>query len=140
MDQDKSITKLAKYIGAEVIVTSNEPLLDKMSGGRPHNVFLLREPQLVFFLTGFRLQGYVLEASPLPKMPIIGLLPVKEGNQTFSVTMDYQSREDEAINGSDVNVNCTAAFSRYPFVIMLDGIVSLTLIQNMQNHIKSLLA
>ena len=39
--------------------------------------------------------------------------------------LDHQSREDEAINGKDTLIGYKPSFSRYPFVLFLDGIVSL---------------
>ncbi|MCJ1385662.1 hypothetical protein MMC17_008785 [Xylographa soralifera] len=79
-------------------------LMDKMSGGRPHN-------------------GYILEASPLPKLPAASLLPVSHTNAPLALALDHQSREDAAINGTDPNIHYGSPFPRYPLLIFLDGIL-----------------
>ncbi|KAL9131282.1 MAG: hypothetical protein Q9217_000770 [Psora testacea] len=78
-------------------------LMDKMSQGRPHN-------------------GYILEASPLPKLPITALERVEESHH-FKVVLDHQSREDEAINGRNHKIDYQTTYLRYPFVLLLDGIL-----------------
>lgn len=65
-----------------------------------------------------------MEASPLPKLPVIGLRPVSGHKAPLHVILDHQSREDEDINGNDTNVKYEVGFPRYPFVLLLDGIVS----------------
>lgn len=45
-------------------------------------------------------------------------------NGTFEVILDHQSREEEAINGIDPRVEYDMGYPRYPFVLLLDGIVS----------------
>lgn len=70
------------------------------------------------------LKGYVLEASPLPKLPVIGLEHVLGPKAPLHLILDHQSREDEDINGNDTNVQYEVGFLRYPFVLLLDGIVS----------------
>ena len=42
----------------------------------------------------------------------------------FVANLEHQSREDEAINGSEGKIEYSSPFARYPFVLMLDGIVS----------------
>lgn len=42
----------------------------------------------------------------------------------FRAILDHQSREDEAINGTDSKIHYVPGFARYPFILMLDGIVS----------------
>ena len=69
-------------------------------------------------------KGSVLEASPLAKMPITGLAPVEKVQGALYVIPDHQSREDEDINGKVNNVKYTVGFPRYPFLLMLDGVVS----------------
>ena len=69
-------------------------------------------------------KGAILEASPLAKMPITGLETVTGRQGALHVIPDHQTREDEAINGNVTNIKYTAGFPRYPFVLMLDGIVS----------------
>ncbi|KAL8642208.1 MAG: hypothetical protein Q9228_001084 [Teloschistes exilis] len=43
-------------------------------------------------------QGYILEASRLPKLPLKGLRSVPVPRSSFEVILDHQSREDEAVN------------------------------------------
>lgn len=78
------------------------------------------------FLFPEKCQGYVLEASPLPKIPVTGLGLVRRPENVFSLDIDHQSREERAINGVASELRCHPNVSRYPFVVFLDGIVSLT--------------
>ncbi|KAL8899824.1 MAG: hypothetical protein Q9192_001384 [Flavoplaca navasiana] len=109
--QDKQVRKLALAANVEVTRVGNDwlKLMDKMSGGRPHN-------------------GYVLEASPLPKLPLAGLKqvpwPAMATRPTFDVTLDHQSREEAAVNGTETAVPYGTGCQRYPFLLLLDGIVS----------------
>lgn len=71
-------------------------------------------------------KGYILEASPLPKLPVTALESVTSNTQkSFSVCLDYQSAEDEAVNGTENRVEFRPIFPRYPFILLLDGIVSI---------------
>ena len=79
-------------------------LMYRISERRPHN-------------------GYILEASPLPKLPVTGFQAVKERNGAFHVVLDHQSREDEAINGTNTGIAYEANFPRYPFVLFLQNIL-----------------
>ena len=79
-------------------------LMDKMSHGRPHN-------------------GLILEASPLPKVPILGLESTEQADPTFSVTLGYQSQEEVKVNGTSSTVENLGAGQRYPLVVMLDGVL-----------------
>lgn len=81
------------------------PLLDKMAGDRPHN-------------------GYVLEASPLPQLPLTSLGPMaeEEGKPGFQVNLAHQSAEDAAVNGTDSFVP-VAKSTHKPLVIVLDQIL-----------------
>ena len=38
--------------------------------------------------------------------------------------LNHQSREDEEINGRDTHINYETSYSRYPLVLLLDGVVS----------------
>ncbi|KAK8116276.1 alpha/beta knot [Apiospora sp. TS-2023a] len=80
--------------------------MDKMAGGRPHN-------------------GCVLEASPLPQLPLKALGPVSEDPDKagFSVELAYQSAEDAAINGSPDFLPYRGPKDRKPFILLLDGIL-----------------
>lgn len=106
-NMDGTVRKLALAREVEIFKVKSDwlPLMDKMSAGRPHN-------------------GYILEASPLPKLPATGLLPVDGYNRPLEVSLDHQSREDELVNGTNPVIKYKTAFPRYPFVLMLDGIVS----------------
>jgi len=106
-NMDSTVRKLALAREVEIFKVKSDwlPLMDKMSAGRPHN-------------------GYILEASPLPKLPATGLLPVDGRNRPLEVSLDHQSREDELVNGTNPVIKYQTAFPRYPFVLMLDGIVS----------------
>ncbi|KAI4284603.1 MAG: hypothetical protein L6R38_001304 [Xanthoria sp. 2 TBL-2021] len=107
--QDKQVRKLALAANIEVTRVGSDwiKLMDKMSGGRPHN-------------------GYILEASPLPKLPVTGLkrVPRPPGTPqpTFDVILDHQSREEEAVNGTGTAVPYGTGHQRYPFLLLLDGI------------------
>jgi 21S rRNA (GM2251-2'-O)-methyltransferase len=109
VQRDAGLERLAKKNGVDVVRVSGDWLriLDKMSGGRPHN-------------------GYILEASPLPRQPIISLgeLTTKDGKTGFQVTLDHQSREEAAVNGTDDFIKDSSNIQgRKPFVLLLDSIV-----------------
>jgi len=70
------------------------------------------------------LKGYVLEASPLPRLPVASLEPVTKPQDTFYADLNHQSREEEAINGTQGVIHSTSNDARYPMVLFLDGIVS----------------
>lgn len=80
-------------------------VLDKMSGGRPHN-------------------GYVLEASPLPRLPVaeLGEMTEQDGERGFKITLEHQSREDAAVNGTSDFIKLPRNSSRNPFILFLDSI------------------
>lgn len=104
--QDNRIRELAlkRSVVVERVKEDGLRLMSKMSAGRPHN-------------------GYVLEVSPLPRLPVAGFQAVKKRNGAFHVILDHQSREDEAVNGADTNIEYEVGFPRYPFVLFLDGIL-----------------
>lgn len=113
-NRDASIERLARKSGVQVIHADASwlRLLDKMSGGRPHN-------------------GYILEASPLPKLPItsLGELGTQGGKPGFLVSLDYQSREEAVINGTENFIPLPCAYAqgngsgRKPLVLLLDSIL-----------------
>ncbi|PGH32562.1 hypothetical protein GX50_04667 [[Emmonsia] crescens] len=114
-----TIIKFGLAAGAQVKqVAGNWPkLLDKMSGGRPHN-------------------GCILEASQLPKLPVDSLLPVTSPSEThFNATVCQQSAEEAEVNGTSGRIPRSAYKdedssstenevkpTRYPFALLLDGI------------------
>ncbi|KAI9849099.1 MAG: hypothetical protein M1837_005329 [Sclerophora amabilis] len=107
IDRDLSLRKLARAAGADAIGVSGEwiRLMDKMSKGRPHN-------------------GYILEASPLPNLPATGLERITSPSFNFSVTLGHQSREEQAVNGTDNLIPYNnGSKNRFPFVLLLDGIL-----------------
>ncbi|KAL2045791.1 hypothetical protein N7G274_002222 [Stereocaulon virgatum] len=105
-NQDMNIRRLARdrNVVVERVKGGWLLLMDKMSLGRPHN-------------------GYILEASPLPKLPVTGFRSVGTQRKSFDVILDYQSREDEAVNGTETEIKYDAGFPRYPLVLFLDGIL-----------------
>ncbi|KAK2783061.1 hypothetical protein FQN53_009365 [Emmonsiellopsis sp. PD_33] len=113
-----SISKFGLTSGVHVKHVSGnwDSLLARMSEGRPHN-------------------GCILEASPLPKVPVDALLPVSSPQDThFTASVCKQSAEEAEVNGIDgriarANQNSddletpTTKSTRYPFTLLLDGIV-----------------
>ena len=111
VQQDNAIYKLALAASVPVSKVRGEweKLLNKMSDQRPHN-------------------GYVLEASPVPKLPVTALEKVESPLETFAVQLGHQSEEELAINstfdihGSLATLPAIGGTQRYPFVVMLDRI------------------
>ncbi|KAF4584098.1 alpha/beta knot [Ophiocordyceps camponoti-floridani] len=81
-------------------------MMDKMSGGRPHN-------------------GIVLEASPLPQKPLLSLGDIEDSDKRlgFYVKLDHQSREDAEINGTENFIPRLTGISPKPFVVLLNHVV-----------------
>ncbi|KAI1133301.1 RNA methyltransferase [Nemania abortiva] len=108
LSQDDMLAKLAQQKGVEVVKVPNDGLrmMDKMSGGRPHN-------------------GCVLEASSLPQLPLKALGPVSEDPKKpgFQVEMAHQSSEEAKINGTSDFVSYQLPKGRNPFILLLDGIL-----------------
>ena len=106
--RDADLERLARRSGVEVARVGSDwlPLLDKMSGSRPHN-------------------GYILETSPLPRLPVtsLGELTERDDSSGFKVKVDYQSREDAAINGTSDFVRVKKTKGRKPLVLFLDSIL-----------------
>ena len=110
-EQDNSVYKLALAAGVAVSRVRGdwERLLNKMSEQRPHN-------------------GYVLEASPIPKLPVTALEKVEGPAERFDVQLGHQSVEELAINstfdihGSLATLQIVGRTQRYPFILMLDRI------------------
>ncbi|CZS96064.1 uncharacterized protein RAG0_05524 [Rhynchosporium agropyri] len=108
-NRDDRIKRLAQKNGIKVVSVGKEslPLLDKMSGGRPHN-------------------GFILEASPLPRLPIthLGEFKSENGQEGFSIAIDHQSKEEADVNGTSNFVRTTPSLpGRKPLVLLLDGVV-----------------
>ncbi|KAI8957776.1 hypothetical protein F5Y11DRAFT_338413 [Daldinia sp. FL1419] len=84
--------------------TAGLRMMDKMSDGRPHN-------------------GFVLEASPLPQLPVRALRELTEAPAPgFNLELAHQSAEEAWVNGTSNFVKCTLPPNRKPFVLLLDGI------------------
>ncbi|KAH6899881.1 hypothetical protein B0T10DRAFT_469022 [Thelonectria olida] len=102
------MTRLAKKHGIPVTIVPNEEqrIMDKMSMGRPHN-------------------GFVLEASPLPQRPIqsLGRLEETATKLGFHVVVDFQTKEEESINGTDTFVKRANDTTPKPFVLLLNEIL-----------------
>lgn len=97
-DKDVEVTKITTRDGLR--------MMDKMSSGRPHN-------------------GYILEASPLPQLPLkgLGILTDDGAKSGFAVELAHQSNEEAAINGTDDFIPYRARDQRKPFILLLDGIL-----------------
>ncbi|CAJ2503256.1 Uu.00g106500.m01.CDS01 [Anthostomella pinea] len=108
VSQDIALEKLAerKDVPIEKVKRDGLPMMDKMSGGRPHN-------------------GCVLEASPLPQLPLKALGSVSEdpARPGFSVELLHQSEEEAKVNGTADFVSYNLPAERKPFVLLLDGIL-----------------
>lgn len=106
--EKSTLRKLALSKGIKVKMAFAEwvDVLDEMSQDRPHN-------------------GVVLEASPLPQLPVTGFRAVPSIEDThFRVDMGPQTREELAVNGSDNRIPILAQHrQRYPVTLLLDGIV-----------------
>ncbi|KAH0556163.1 hypothetical protein GP486_005906, partial [Trichoglossum hirsutum] len=115
--RDADVGGLARRAGVDVIGVPSDGLrlMDKMSSGRPHNVrryplFACREQKESLHPSRrtredtdpFDLsQGYILEASPLPKLPVVSASEVSEKTAgSFQVTLGHQSKEDQLVNGT----------------------------------------
>lgn len=102
------MTRLAKKHNIPITIVPNheQRIMDKMSMGRPHN-------------------GFVLEASPLPQLPIkaLGRLEETTTRLGFHVELDFQMKEEEAINGTDTFVRRANDVMPKPFVLLLNEIL-----------------
>ena len=106
--RDAQLLKLALENDVEVVRVSGDfiRVMDKMSSGRPHN-------------------GYILEASPLPRLPIrsLGKADMESDEPGFNVVPDTQTREEAVINGSHSFISLPSPQSnRKPLVLLLDCI------------------
>ncbi|KAI3398196.1 hypothetical protein diail_9673 [Diaporthe ilicicola] len=107
MEKDQLLAALARKLGVKVEYLEEEslPMLNKMSDSRPHN-------------------GHVLEASPLPQLPITALEELSEDadHSGFKVTVGHQSREEAQINGHEGFVSAEPG-PRLPLVMVVDQVV-----------------
>ncbi|KAE8349866.1 Alpha/beta knot methyltransferase [Aspergillus coremiiformis] len=98
---------LSRNIKVKMAFAGWDRLLDKMSAGRPHN-------------------GCVLEASPLPRLPVRGLGNVPSVEEDyFGVELGTQSREEALVNSTNdrLKIHHWHQRRRYPVVLLLDGVV-----------------
>ena len=108
-ERDSRLERLARKNGIQVLRVGSEwiRLMDKMSSGRPHN-------------------GYILEASPLPRLPVthLGEFRSNDSQEGFEVSVDHQSKEEAAVNGTNSFIQ-TVSYprGRKPLVLLLDSIV-----------------
>ncbi|KUI74184.1 rRNA methyltransferase 1, mitochondrial [Cytospora mali] len=107
LEKDMAIGDLAKRRGIKVEYVDEAalPMLNKMSGSRPHN-------------------GHILEASPLPQMPVraLGELTDTEGGPGFRISPGHQSYEEAEVNGTSQFVPLDPD-SRKPLVLMVDEVL-----------------
>ncbi|OAP65527.1 hypothetical protein AYL99_01499 [Fonsecaea erecta] len=108
----KQIHGLAEKAGVAVTAVSGprwQGVFAKASDGRPHN-------------------GWILEASPIPKLPVTSLLSVTKPSDPIGVTVGWASEEDREINtvfGASENIATIQSVRpshRYPFMLLLDCI------------------
>lgn len=103
-----SMIRLAKSQGIPVTIVPNDQqrLMDKMSMGRPHN-------------------GFVLETSPLPQIPVTSLGKV-EGSLDrygFHIERAHQTREEETVNGTNSFIKRQGSRTPMPLVLLLHEIL-----------------
>ncbi|KAK2739859.1 hypothetical protein FQN57_006435 [Myotisia sp. PD_48] len=117
----RTLSKLASVAGAQVKHVSGAwgAMLDKMSESRPHN-------------------GVVIEASPLPNIPVTSFQHVASASESqFSLNVGPQDAEEASINRTEndsipfASHRATVSPSdasgdgpRYPFTLLLDGVVN----------------
>ncbi|KAL5621581.1 hypothetical protein BROUX41_006481 [Berkeleyomyces rouxiae] len=105
---DALFISLAKKNGIawELVPTNGQPMMDRMSQGRPHN-------------------GYILEASPLPQPPVVSLGSCSSSGKykSFEVKLGFQTREEHAINGADDQVVYDGLSKPNPLVLLLHEVV-----------------
>ncbi|KAK4452363.1 hypothetical protein QBC34DRAFT_398531 [Podospora aff. communis PSN243] len=106
--QDAIIERLALAKKVEIVKLGDEGLrlMDKMSGGRPHN-------------------NYILEASPLPQVPVVALGPLSSAADKpgFSIDRAHQSAEELALTGSSDFIPTPANDTHKPLVVVLHGVL-----------------
>ncbi len=108
ISQDANLEYLARQKGIRITKVGRDGLrmMDKVSGGRPHN-------------------GFVLEASPLPQLPVRHLGPLSEdpAKPGYSIELGHQSREETEINGTSTFIGYQLPRGRKPFVLFLEKIL-----------------
>ncbi|KAK0614190.1 hypothetical protein B0T14DRAFT_527908 [Immersiella caudata] len=106
--QDATIERLALARKVEIVKLGDEGLrlMDKMSGGRPHN-------------------NYILEASPLPQLPVVALGPLSTtaDKPGFGIDRAHQSAEELALTGPSSFIPTPANDTHKPLVVLLHGVL-----------------
>ncbi|KAI4866764.1 hypothetical protein F4820DRAFT_416064 [Hypoxylon rubiginosum] len=109
ISQTTGLETLANRCGVPITKVEDRDglrMMDKMSEARPHN-------------------GCVLEASPLPQLPLKALGVVSEDptNPGFSLELAHQSSEEAQVNGSPEFIKTQLPSGRQPFILLLDKIL-----------------
>ena len=96
----------ARNVPVTVVPNEDQRLMDKMSMGRPHN-------------------GFVLETSPLPQIPVksLGRLEQSPARLGFHVELDHQTKEEKMINGENTFVSKAQNALPKPFVLLFHEIL-----------------
>lgn len=106
------ISSLAERVGLTVEAVSGprwQGIFSKISDGRPHN-------------------SWIMEASPIPKLPVTTLGPVNLPSDPITLSVGYESEEEKAINtifdveGNQATIASVRPGHRYPFMLLLDCI------------------
>jgi len=106
------VQRLAEEAGVDIKDVGGpqwSKVLFKAAGGRPHN-------------------GLLLEASPLPQLPVVSLAPVKQSSDDIVATVGWASQEDQSINTifetrrNMATLPSVRPVHRYPFMLLLDRI------------------
>jgi 21S rRNA (GM2251-2'-O)-methyltransferase len=127
--RDSRIIRLAQKNRVEVVHVDRVGvrMMDKMTGGRPHNGYVLEGThKLLFSFIHEEICTNAHTASPLPKLPItsLGEIKTEDGRHGFEVFVDHQSREEAVVNGNDNFIPILNNHSkRNPLVLLLDSIV-----------------
>lgn len=104
---------MSKNVPIKMAFAEWDRMMDKMSAGRPHN-------------------GCILEASPLPKLPVAAFQAVPSiSEEYFRTELAPQTREEAAVNGTDDRIPIHHPSPppredqphRYPVALLLDGVV-----------------
>ncbi|KAH6631101.1 hypothetical protein B0J18DRAFT_476363 [Chaetomium sp. MPI-SDFR-AT-0129] len=103
------MARLAKKRGVpvEIVKEGGLRLFDKLSQSRPHN-------------------GFILEASPLPRPPLTALGPIPPDyttNPRIPLELGHQSAEDAEINGNPTTLPAPPSPGHKPLVIVLDKVL-----------------
>lgn len=102
------------------------PVMNKMAADRPHNVRICLTSLASFSITD-RLQGVILETSPLPKWRASALQhpdthETDDSPHSFKVS-SIDSRERRASTNLRSSVSCMSDGWRKPFVLLIDDVV-----------------